>query len=136
MIDVDKRDDDQNTNEKEIHQSFYRQTELQVKSERECSGEQFDQGVAERYGGLTLAALTSEAEVAQQGDVVIEPDGRSTIWTCRPGENYRFLGGYAVYTHIKKTSHAQPENGAHTHQHITHLLNHWFTGAVPLNVIL
>jgi hypothetical protein len=84
---------------------------------------------------LALAAFASKMKVAEQRDVVIEPDSRMTGWACGPWKNNRFFGWYAVYTHIEKAPNAKAENDDHPHQHVIYLLSQGLTGNAPLNGI-
>jgi hypothetical protein len=112
MIQVDEADYDQSGSEDKISKKTEGETKFQKEGQSDPTGKGFHQGITPGDPGSAMAAFSTQEEIADQGDIIIGPDGCPATGAKRSGRNDGKILGQAINTNIQKAAHAttHPKN--------------------------
>src|ERR1700692_4035043 len=80
-----------------------------ITTEKQQSGERFNDQITRRYGLLAGAALSAKNEPAKHRQIVIERDHVSAVWAGGARRHNGFAERQPVDTHVQEAAKAQPQ---------------------------
>ena len=111
MVQIDESDDDQGADEGKGEDPLKCDAVLPEEQEGEGGGDRFHQRVAEGDLLSAVPAAATEQDVAEHGNVVVEPDGPAAPGAAGSGEDDGLLLRQPVNEDIEKTADRGAQNG-------------------------
>ncbi len=109
MVEIDKGNRHQGSTKKKEQKILGAQLELDEQgcAQQPCDG--LHHGILQRNGILTMSAPAQKEDIADEGDIVVEPDTRPALGATGGRMDDRFLEGDTVNAYIEETPNRQPK---------------------------